>query len=457
MTFLSGIYEPVSDERDDTDLRVTGAIPAALRGSFLRNGPNPQFPPRGRYHVFDGDGMIHGIDLADGRARYRNRYIVSSGLQVERELGRAVYGGLAEFTMPEPEIAERGGIVKNTANTNIIRHGGRLLALMEAGPPTELSSDLETLGTIDFDGALAGPMTAHPRTDPATGDMHFFGYEPFPPYLRYHVANAAGALVRTEEIPIGRSVMMHDFVITENHVVFFDLPALFDVSAMLEGGAGFRFDADAGARIGLMPRSGTGADTRWYDIDPCYVFHFVNAWERDGAVVIDGCRAPQLPVAFGDDAPPSGDVEPRLHRWTVDPAAGTVSTQRLDDRAADFPRINDDYTGRRNRWSYLGHTRSWDGDEAVFDGVTVRDNDADTDVSFTYGSTSVSGEAVFAADPDGTEENDGWLLNFVTDLADNSSRFSILDARDVEAGPVADIHLPRRVPFGFHGNWMADA
>ncbi len=457
MTYLSGIYAPVDDERDDVDLPVTGELPDGLRGSFLRNGPNPQFAPLGNYHVFDGDGMIHAVDLGDGSPRYRNRYIASAGLQVERELGRAVYGGLGEFRIPDPEIVERGGMMKNTANTNIIRHAGRLLALMEAAPPTELTLDLDTIGPMDFDGRLEGPMTAHPRRDAATGELHFFGWTPFPPFLRYHVADSTGALLRTEDIPVGRSVMMHDFVITENHVVFFDLPALFDLEAMMSGGPGIRFDAAQGARIGVMPRAASGEDTVWYDIDPCYVFHFANAWESDGTIVVDGCRASVMPTSFGDDPPPGPDGQATLHRWRIDTDAGRVTCEQLDDRPSDFPRINDELTGHENRWSYLGHTSEWVDDRVLFDGVTCRDNASGTDATHVYGESVSSGEPVFAVDPGGSEENDGWILNFVTDLTDSTTSLVVLDARDITAGPVAEVHLPRRVPFGFHGNWMPDA
>ena len=455
--YLSGQYEPVHDERHDVALEVEGELPAGLRGAYLRNGPNAYFPPPGRYHVFDGDGMLHGLYLdGDGGAEYRNRWVDSRGLVYERSIGHAVYGGLSEFVMPSQEAMEAGGLYKNTANTNIVRHAGRHLALMEGAHPTEVTADLATLGEYDFDGQLEGAMTAHPKWDPATGEMLMFGYSPFPPYLRYHVVDAAGTLVRSTDVPIGRSVMMHDFVTTSDHVLWFDLPAVFDGEALLTGGTAIRWEPELGARIGIMPRDGEGTNTQWIDVDPCYVFHFLNAYEdgTTGRTVVDGCRSAAMPTAFGDEPMPDAHIRPYLWRWEIDTAAGTVTDHQLDDRPGDFPRINEAYNGLRNRYGSHAHTRSWDQDGVIFDGVTQFDLEAGTSATHVYGPNHACGEAVFAPDPDGSAENDGWLVNFVGDLTDRTSEFVVLDARDVAAGPVARVKLPRRVPFGFHGNWL---
>lgn len=450
--YLSGAFAPVATEISATDLPVRGDLPAGLRGRYLRNGPNPQFAPIVKYHVFDGDGMVHGVDLTDRGASYANRWIESRALLAERRAGQALYGGLSEFVFPAAEVMAEGGMMKHTANTNIVRHAGRLLALMEASPPTELAADLSTVGEYDFDGALTGSMTAHPKFDPRSGEMHFFGYSPFPPFVRYHVADAAGRLVHSADIELPRAVMMHDFVVTDSSVVFFDLPAVFDVEAMMAGGAGVRWEPEHGARIGVMPRFGTGEDVRWTDVDPFYVFHFLNAFDTDdGGIVIDGCRSASMPISFGDDPPPPADVQPMLHRWHLG-ADGSVRTEQLDDRPADFPRINDALAGGRHRYGYLAAMSS--GDTIAVEGVTAWDLDAGTSATYSYGPSASAGEAVFAPDPDGTAENDGWLLNLVTDLADDTSRLVVLDARDITAGPVAEVLLPQRVPFGFHGNWL---
>lgn len=456
--YLQGIFEPVQDERIDHDLVVTGEIPAALTGTYMRNGGNAAFSPLGRYHLFDGDGMIHAVTLADGSATYRNRFVESRALMVERRAGRALYGGLSQFTMPSDDVVAEGGFYKNTANTHVVRHADRVLALMEGAGPTELSPALDTLGEYDFDGRLQGPMTAHPKFDPTTGELSFFGYSPFPPHLRYHVADAAGVLTRSIDVPLERPVMMHDFVMTERFVVFFDLPAIFDFEGMISGGTSVRWEPTMGARIGVMPRDASTADEAvWIEVEPFYIFHFMNGWDDGDTVVVDGCRSPEMPISFGDAPPPPRAARAALHRWTIDLTAGTVTTTQLDDRFADFPRVAPSVEGRPYRFGYVGHAGTSDvAGITQFDGVTVWDFERDDSISYRYGDGVSAGEAVFAPDPAGIAENDGWLLNFVSQLDDRSTKLVILDARDVEAGPVASIAIPRRVPFGFHGSWMPD-
>ena len=232
--FLQNNFAPWGTEGAARDLPVVGRIPRELNGTYYRNGPNPAFPPLGRYHWFDGDGMIHAVTLDDGRASYRNRYVLSRGLREEQEAGRALYRGLLEF-----QATEIPGF-KNTGNTNIVWHAGKLLALVEAALPTRMmAGPLDTVGEYDFDGRLAGPMTAHPKLDPETGEMLFFGYSPFPPYLTYHVAAADGALVRSEVIDVAWPSMMHDFAITKDHVIFILCPLVFSFERLAERGGAF--------------------------------------------------------------------------------------------------------------------------------------------------------------------------------------------------------------------------
>src|SRR5262245_60470938 len=212
--FLQGNFGPWREEGFASDLEVIGELPRELNGTFYRNGPNPAFEPPGRYHWFDGDGMIHAIQLENGRASYRNRWVRSHGLEEERAAGRALYPGIFDLQPGETPT------FKNTANTNTVWHAGKLLALMEAAVPTQLRPDtLDTLGEYDFRGRLGGAMTAHPKMDPETGEMLFFGYAPFP-YLQYYVADRGGALVKHEVIDLAWGSMVHDFAVTKDHVVF---------------------------------------------------------------------------------------------------------------------------------------------------------------------------------------------------------------------------------------------
>ena len=253
--YLQENFAPWRMEGTADDLEVIGTIPPELNGTFYRNGPNPAYEPIGRYHWFDGDGMIHAITLREGRAFYRNRYVQSDGLQEERRAGRALYPGLLNISPTEMPT------FKNTGNTNIVCHAGKLLALMEAALPTQMRPcTLETIGVYDFDGKLAGPMTAHPKIDPHSGEMLFFGYSPFPPYLQYYVTTAGGTLVHSEPIDIAWPSMIHDFAITAQHVIFILCPLVFSLEQLAERNSVFSWEPERGTRIGIMPRSG-GAKT----------------------------------------------------------------------------------------------------------------------------------------------------------------------------------------------------
>ena len=452
--FLQGLMAPVTEERDDPDLEVVGRIPPNLRGMFVRTGPNQQFAPLGAYHPFDGDGMLHAVYLQDGRARYRNRWIESNGLLAERARGHACYGGMSNFQFPDDDVLAEGGLLKNTANTATVRHAGRYFSLLEAGPPTEFDHDLATIGEYTYGGRLEGPMTAHAKVDPVTGEMRFIGYSPMAPYLRYSEVNAAGELVNSTEIDIPAPVMMHDFVITENYAILLDAPAVFDMDRMLEGGDPMSWKPDNGTRIGIIPRGGSNADVRWFETENCYVVHFFNAWESGNTIEIRAPRMEDVPGGFQFENPGAAR-EPMPWRWVIDLTTGKVTDEQTDDVAGEFPRVNEQHTGRRTRYAYNCPQRTWDF-EFDFHGVVKYDIDTETSQAHYYGDTEVSGEHVFVPDPDGSAEDDGWLMSFVTDRATEQSELVILDARDISSEPVARVKMAARVPIGFHANWFAD-
>lgn len=458
--YLSGVYAPVHDEVELTDLEVTGAIPPELRGSFLRNGPNPMFAPSGRYHLFDGDGMIHELALDSGRATYRNRWVRSRGLGAEQAAGRALYGGMANASFPGPDVVGDAGAMKNVANTHVVRHAGEILCLWEAGPPTVLDEQLATVGTTDFGGRLSGAFTAHPKIDPDTGQMFAFGYSAIPPYLRYHVIEADGTLTRTVDIDLPAPVMMHDFVVTQHHAVFLDAPAVFDLAGFASGGPLITWQPERGTRIGVMRRDGDGSDLRWIPIEDCYVFHFLNAYSEGDRLVIDACRLPRMDIGL-DAAQRSRGEDPSgyLTRFSVDLTAGTAGHERLAELSGDFPRIDDRVAGRRHRYGYVATfatgapDRSTPGADGCFDSITSYDLERGTEASYLVGPGRVIGEPVVASHPSGAE-GEGWVMSYVYDRATDRSEVRILDATDLAAGPVATVHLPRRVPFGFHGSWL---
>lgn len=452
--FLSGNFAPWLSEGEASDLKITGALPQDLNGTFFRNGPNPAFEPLGRYHWFDGDGMIHAIHLENGRASYRNRYVLSKGLQEERQAQQALYKGLLEVSPNEaPQF-------KNTGNTNIVFHAGKLLALMEGALPTQMDrKSLATLGEWDFDGKLFGPMTAHPKMDPHSGEMLFFGYSPMPPYLQFHVANSRGELIRSEVIDIEWPSMIHDFAITQDYVIFILAPLLFSVEKLMETGNIFSWEPERGMRIGVMPRQGGSADVKWFQDEAGYIFHPINAYNTGGQVVLDAARFERMLFMNPEQlAPGERSIDaPNLHRWHLDLDSGNLQREQLDDAPAEFPRIDERRLGDKHRYGYIA---AQEGD-AVYDaGLTFtaihkHDLERGTRTERRYGSHNGVGEPLFVPRTANAEEDDGYVLVLAYNKANDSSALDILDARNLAAEPVATVHLPHRVPYGFHGNWVA--
>ena len=490
--YLEGFLAPVGAEVTATDLEVTGHIPEHLHGRYLRNGPNPaaEVDPA-TYHWFTGDGMVHGVALRDGKACwYRNRWVRSP----------AVCTTLGE---PAPDrIDPRAGMLSVGANTNVLTHAGKTLALIEAGVANyELTDELDTVGTCDFDGTLPGGYTAHPHRDPATGELHAVSYSfARGRTVQYSVIDTKGHARRTVDIEVSGSPMMHDFSLTDKYVVIYDLPVTFDpvqvmpasvprwlqlparlvmqsvvgrvrvpspIAAMANRdtrrsvGLPYAWNPDYPARIGVMPREGSNQDVRWFDIEPCYVYHPLNAYSeiRDGAevLVLDVVRYSQM---FDRDRRGPGESLPRLDRWTVNLTTGAVSTECRDDRAQEFPRINEALTGGRHRFGYT----------VGIEGGFVAAAEMSTSVykhDYAAGSTRVAaldpdllmGEVCFVPNPPGGgaggagAEDDGILMGYGYHRGRDEGQMLLLDAQTLES--VATVHLPQRIPMGFHGNWAA--
>jgi len=454
-TFLEGNFAPWRMEGVADDLQVVGEIPRDLNGTYYRTGPNPAFEPARNYHWFDGDGMIHAITLGGGRAHYRNRYVRSRGLEEERAAGRALYPSLLDLDATEVPA------IKNTGNTNIVKHAGRLLALMEAALPTRMDCvTLDTLGEFDFDGKLVGAMTAHPKLDPETGELLFFGYSPVPPYLQYHVADRDGRLVRSEVIDVAWPSMIHDFAVTREHVVFILCPLVFSFENVRERGGVFSWEPERGTRLGVMPRTGGNADVRWSETDACYVFHPMNAYEDGDAVVVDVARYGRLDfmtVQAVENPNYRDQNAARMHRWRIDGRTGTVRSTPLDDVVVEFPRVDERLVGRRHRFGYTVAREPGVEDAKRPEWTAIRKYDLERGTTETrrLGPGNGVGEPLFVPRREGAAEDDGWVVFLAYDAARNASDFYVLDARDIAGEPVARVVLPHRVPYGFHGNWAA--
>ncbi|MFJ8156410.1 carotenoid oxygenase family protein [Streptomyces sp. NPDC094468] len=452
--FLEGAFAPVTEELTAFDLPVTGRIPRELNGRFLRNGPNVLSleDPRA-HHWMLGEGMVHGVRLREGRAEwYRNRWVRSS--QVAAELGEPYPGPVPPDDFP--------------CNTHVIPYRGRILALQESGPlPYELDGELNTVGTHDFRGTLEGAFTAHTKYDAHAGELHAITYYPTWDHVRHLVVDPAGRVARTTRIPVRDAPMMHDFALTARHVVVFDVPVTFDPAAA-EAGAPvpYVWNRRHPARVGVMPRS--GGTVRWFGVDPVFYSHTLNAYDEGDCVVIDLTTypAPFDVAGAGTDGPHAVGTA-RLERWTVDLRHGRVRRRTVDDRPQEFPRINEELVSRRHRYGYAAAAAEMsvaylagDGgppDRAFSDALLKHDFARGTAQVHRLPRGAAAGEAVFVPGEHAAQEDDGYTLAYVHDPDRGAADLLILAAQDFTGEPLARIHLPGRVPLGFHGSWIPDA
>ena len=455
--FLDGNFSPVHEERDTEDMEVVGTIPGDLKGHFLRVGPNPVHVfSEEAYHTFDGDGMIHAIEFRDGKARYRNRFIENEGFKLEQKRGDWVYKGMKSLMDPTPSrIPEGAPSSKNLANTAFTYHNNTLYALHEPSQPTIISlPDLDTQGPTDFDGKLTHPFTAHPKIDKKSGEMIAYGYSFQAPFVSYSVIDQHGDLVHTTPITIPRSIFMHDFAVTEKYTLFLDFPITLDVGRAIAGGPAVDFEPQYGARIGVMPRFGSDEDVLWFDVETGVVIHTANAWDEGDEVVLQASRSNTADIAGAGTSEGNNlqENQGRLHEWRINLKTDAVIERSLSDTPCDFTRVNDDYACHKTRYVYAG---IFNTERAfTFDGVMKYDNKSGITREYIYGPNRHGGEAVFAPKVDGDLEDDGYLVCFVHDEAENQSECQIIDARDITAGPVATLIMPCRVPYGFHAGWV---
>jgi len=453
--YLEGNFAPVTDEVEAFDLEVTGTLPEVLDGRYLRNGPNPITADPASYHWFTGAGMVHGIRLRDGRAEwYRNRWVRAG----------SVPAALGE---PDPGGPRTEGI-DTSPNTNVIGFGGRTFALVEAGAkPVELDDELTTIARCDFDGTLPNGYSAHPKLDPVTGELHSANYYwARPELIEYTVVGPHGTVTRREDLSVPGSPMVHDMSITERFALFYDLPVTFDLDGAMSGASfPYTWNPGYGARVGVLPRGGSGTEAlQWFEVEPCYVFHPLNAYDEttpDGTtrIVADVVRHERV---FDQSRLGPDESHPTLWRWTIElPRDGTrggrVHEEQLEDLAMEFPRVDERLVGRRHRYGFAASVATHRDDDGIsFDGTRIICRDAHTGQVRTHdvGAGRAAGEAVFVPSSPDAQDLDGYLLTLVYDRSTDRSELVVLSAEDLEGDPVARVHLPQRVPFGFHGNWL---
>ncbi|KAF9665712.1 hypothetical protein SADUNF_Sadunf16G0152200 [Salix dunnii] len=500
--YLSGNFAPVLDETAPVkDLPVKGHLPECMNGEFVRVGPNPKFAPVAGYHWFDGDGMIHGLHIKDGKAAYVRRFVRTSRLKQEEFFGGAKFmkigdlKGLFGLLMVNMQILRQKTKVLDksygigTSNTNLIYHNGKLLALQEADKPYVVKvmedGDLQTLGLLDYDKRLKHSFTAHPKVDPYTGEMFTFGYSREPPYVTYRVISKDGVMHDPVPITISDPIMMHDFAITENYAVFLDLPLFFRPKEMVKDKKFiFTFDEAKKARFGVLPRyAKDDLLIKWFELPNCFIFHndfyseiyslaslkIANAWEEEDEIVLITCRLqnPDLIMVFGAVKEKLEKFVDELYEMRFNMKTGVASQKKLSDCAVDFPRVNESYTGRKQRYVYGTILDSI----AKVTGIVKFDLQAEPEPGkgkievggnvkgiFDLGPGRFGSEAVFVPTKPGTtsEEDDGYLILFAHDESTGKSSVNVIDAKTMSADPVAVVELPHRVPYGFHAFFVSE-
>jgi len=454
---------PIPMECDAPHLKVTGELPRELNGTLYRNGPNPQFAPRGPYHWFGGDGMIHAFHVENGNVSYRNRWVRTPKWVLENQEGEGLSGTFGHPLYTDPRVLK---LQSTIANTNIVWHGGKLLALEEAHAP--LSLDPATLmpvsgGYETWNDKLVGPFTAHPKLDPLTGEMVFFGYSAkgrFTKEVSIQSVTADGRITRADILEGPYSSMIHDFAVTQNWIVVPIFPLTGSLERAMGGKPPFAWEPDKGTHIAFIPRTGSVADAKWVTAPASYVFHPMNHFETsDGKVVIDVMKYDVAPLFPLVDGSPSSDDTPaaRLFRWTFDLSgkANTFSEEQLDERAGEFPRFDERYcmSAYRHGWIVSGNVTDPKTGRPGRDGLTHYDLKTGASTTFSGNADDRFGEPIFVPRSDEAAEGDGWILSVKFVAEQGRSDLCVFEATDIGKGPIASAHLSSRVPAGFHGNW----
>ena len=494
--FLEGNFAPVGRESDSPSLAVLqGEVPRELRGTLYRMSPGPRFEPPNPdlYHWFDGDGMIDAFGLEGGQVSHKNRWVRTEKLALEERAGHALYGGIRDLAFSTtiegwlalgfsgqelltlqarallgkgPSAEQIGRILRavDRSNTSIQRMAGRLLTLVEGSPAHEIDPvTLETKGPFDFGGVVRsgkGGMVAHPKIEPGTETIYTFGYWGDRGGLTYHVMGKDGASRFARDIETPFPSMMHDFSVTATRAVFYHLPAVLRMDDMKSPNT-VRWQPSRGARIGVVLRDDPSAPVRWYEIPPCYMFHPLNAFDDGNTIVLDIVRYPRLPLfdPGGETMNPRVDeyAPGLLVRLRIDLDTGAIGETVLDDAPCEFPVVDPRYGMRRHRYGWVAARLGPTCGRGVMNAIGRVDFETGEVRYRNLGRSTFTNEPIFVPRREDAPEGDGYLLTTVYHAEEGASDLLILDAMNVDAEPVAVVRARQRVPYGFHGTWVAAA
>ncbi len=463
--YMNGPWKPLESEYDASEMEVIGKIPTDIDGVYVRNSENPVHQPIGRYHPFDGDGMIHLMRFHNGTATYRNRFVRTRGFVAEQEAGHALWAGLMEDPRKglRPGGCAQGGL-KDSSSTDVVVHAGQILSTFyQCGEGYRLDPyTLEQHGCaswVPIDG-----VSAHTKVDEATGELLFFNYSKYPPYMHYGVVDRAGELAHMIPVPLPGPRLPHDMAFTKNYAILNDFPLFWDPELLQEGVHAVRFFPDMPSRFGIVPRRGKTEDVRWFEAAPTYVLHWLNAYEEGDEIVLDGYfednpqpkSRPDAPEGFGRMMAYLDQelLHPRLHRWRFNLKTGKTTEERLDNRDLEFGMFNQRYAGRKYRYAYSAVPKpGW----FLFTGLVKHDLESGTSTQLDFGPGRYGSESPFVPRIGAKDEDDGYLISFIIDMNVDRSECVVVDAKDIAAGPVCRIVLPHRISSGTHSTWASAA
>lgn len=458
--YRTGAWRPSHVEHNAANLPIWGELPRDLDGVYLRNTENPRFESAMMYHPFDGDGMVHAMDFRDGRAAYRNRFVRTQGFLAESEAQAALSLGLLEGANLEARPGLQAGGMKDASSTDVVVHNGvALTTFYLCGEAYQLDPvSLEQSGPARWGGTFphAQGISAHARVDERAGELLFFNYGMQAPYMRYGVVDGTGRVVHEAPVPLPGPRFPHDLAFTENYVILNDLPLFWSPKHLANGIYKPRFFPELPSRFAVLPRRGGGQDVRWFEAPATYVLHFANAFEQGDEVVLDGFPQETPMTEAGVRGDPltsfkrSLDIHAmgtRLSRWRFNLRTGTTRVEPLSAAVSEFPSIHNAYRGRAHRYTYcmLGEP-GW----FLFNGILKHDHATGTEVRYAFPPGVFASETPFAPRSGARDEDDGYLVTYVTDMNQDASACWVFAAQDLAAGPIAKVGLPARISSGTH-------
>ncbi len=461
--YLGGAFTPQYEEFNAADMKVTGTIPRDIDGVYLRNTQNQVHEPLGRFHIFDGDGMVHMMSFHDGKAEYRNRFVRTKGFIAEQEAGASLWAGIME----SPSRSRRHGWgaqegIKDSSSTDVVVHAGLgLSTYYQCGEGYRFDPlTLEQLGTagwVPLDG-----ISAHPKVDESTGELLFFNYSKHAPYMHYGVVDANDKLVHYIPVPTPGPRLPHDMAFTKHYAILNDFPLFWDPELLTQGHHVVRFYPQMPSRFAIVPRRGQTADIRWFEAAPTFVLHWLNAYEEGDEIVLDGYFEEQPMPPSHPNAPPGLGrmmsyldqhmMLPKLHRWRFNLKTGKTREERLDDRILEFGMINQQYAGRKYRYAYSAVQTPG---MFLFEGLVKHDLDTGKSWTIGFGPGRYGSESPFAPRINARDEDDGYLVSFIVDENQGTSECVLVDCKNFEAGPVCSIQLPHKIASGTHSTWAS--